>query len=513
MKMNERRGTMKKRDIYDDLAEMLKHIWTLAIVCNQWGDSGKGKIVDLLAFWADIIVRGTGGGNAGHTVWINGIKYVFHLITSGILRDAEGKVNIISNGVALDPGIVLEELGYLRQNHLSYNNLMIALNAKLTLPQHILLDRLGNRPDIKDRIGTTNKGIGPTYVDHYNRTGLIVNDLLNPDIFAKKLERNLEAKITFLKCFDREIIKKIMSDPDLGNGQFYSEKDIIDKRAVIEQYMKYGQELKPLIRDTDSFIAKAMLVKKILLEGAQGLLLSVDKGTYPFVTSSDCSWIGLANGAGVDPRAVDLVWGILKVFYQTRVGPGPFPTEMGGIDSDKWCNSEGANKDSELIKYPNASLNSASELLKGDAIRRIGVEYGATTGRPRRVGWLDLPLVRYAIRHNGPYVILTKLDVLDQCPDIKICTEYVYAGPDFNYGERILRNGTRLRVAIPNTEVLKHCQPVYKHFDGWLCDTTEAETYDDLPSKARKILDFIKEETIPRLISNGADREKIIVCK
>ncbi len=502
------------KTIHEKIRDFWKKIRVLAIVCNQFGDSGKGKIIDLLALFANIIVRGTGGDNAGHTVLTNGKKYTFHVIPSGILYDSEGKTNIIGKGTVVNPRTVLLELATLRENNLSYNNLMISLKANLILPHHILIDRLGNRPEVKDRIGTTGRGIGPAYVDHYDRQGLIVNDLLNEDIFWGKLKRSVENKIAFLKCFDPEIVKQIMNHPHLENGRYYhNEKSILDMDAILDRYLEYGRELRPFIRDTDAFVREALFQEKnIILEGAQGLLLSIDSGTYPFVTSSDCSWFGLSEGCGINPGRVDLVLGVTKSFYMTRVGEGPFPTELGGEMSAKWCGSKEATKEKETQKYPNAGVNHKDEFLQGIGIRFEGDEYGATTGRPRRVGWLDLPLLRYAILRNGPYLVLTKLDVLDRCETIKICHEYVYAGPTYHYGERVINPGDKLRVAIPNAEVLAHCQPAYKEFEGWQCDISKKRSSNDLPEKLREILQWLRIVTPGRLsiLSVGADREDTI---
>lgn len=502
------------KTIYEKIEDFWEKAKVIAIVCNQFGDSGKGKIVDLLAHLADVIIRGTGGDNAGHTVLINGKKYIFHVIPSGILYDSEDKTNIIGKGTVVNPRTVLLELATLRENNLSYNNLMISLKANLILPYHILIDRLGNRPEVKDRIGTTGRGIGPAYVDHYDRQGLIVNDLLNPDIFWGKLKRSVEDKIALLKCFDPEVVRQVMNDPYLENGRYYyNERDILDMDAISESYLEYSEELKPFIRDTDAFIGEALSQgKNIILEGAQGLLLSIDSGTYPFVTSSDCSWLGLAEGCGINPKSVDLVLGVTKAFYMTRVGEGPFPTELGGEMSAKWCGKKEATRETEMQKYPDAGINHKDEFLQGIGIRFEGDEYGATTGRPRRVGWLDLPLLRYAILRNGPHLVLTKLDVLDQCERIKICDGYIYTGPTYCYGERVINCGNKLKVAIPNAEVLTHCQPVYKEFEGWQCDISKTRYLYDIPERLRKILQWLRFVTPGRLsiLSVGADREDTI---
>ncbi|MBI4065908.1 adenylosuccinate synthetase, partial [Candidatus Kaiserbacteria bacterium] len=279
-------------------ARLLNGVSTLAIVCTQWGDTGKGKFVDYFAEWADIIARGTGGANAGHTIVISGKTYVFHLIPSGILYDSAGKVNVIGNGVACDPRILIEELEVLTQEDMSFNNLSIAYNARLVLPQHILMDRLRESSRDGSRIGTTGRGIGPAYVDHYARVGLTVNDMLNVDSLRRKLERNLTEKRKLLACADPLLVRQIMDHPQLGSGAFYHSSKFFDDDAIVEQYRMYGETLRLLIRDTDQMLQDAVGKKRVLLEGAQGNLLSIDYGTYPFVTASDCSVQGLARGVG-----------------------------------------------------------------------------------------------------------------------------------------------------------------------------------------------------------------------
>src|SRR3989344_8564446 len=275
-------------------ARLLNGVSTLAIVCTQWGDTGKGKFVDFFAEWADIIARGTGGANAGHTIVIGGKTYIFHLIPSGILYDSAGKRNIIGNGVACDPRILIEELEILTKEHMSFNNLSIAYNARLVLPQHLLMDRLRESSRDGSRIGTTGRGIGPAYVDHYARIGLTVNDMLNVDSLRRKLERNLAEKRKLLAHLDPLLIQQIMGHPHLGSGAFYHPIKFFDDDAIVEQYRTYGRILRILIRDTDKILQDAVGKKRILLEGAQGNLLSIDFGTYPFVTASDCSVQGLA---------------------------------------------------------------------------------------------------------------------------------------------------------------------------------------------------------------------------
>lgn len=492
--------------------ELLKNVKTLAIVCYQWGDTGKGKFVDLFADWADIIARGTGGANAGHTIVLNGKEYIFHLVPSGILRDGDGKINIIGNGVALDPRVVREELSILKKEKKSFSHLMIAYNAKLVLPQHIVLDRV-KESDLKSgKLGTTGRGIGPVYTDHYARCGLIVNDMLNPDIFRRKLIKNLKDKVKLLRTYDRELVKEVMEHEHLSRGLFYDPDEIFNVDAIVDKYMEYGKYFQYFIEDTDRFLNMHKGEKRILLEGAQGLLLSIDKGSYPYVTSSDSSAQGLARGVGLYDGDIDMTLGIVKAPYMTRVGAGPFPTEIGGQSSEEWCSRSDVTKDSEKEQVPWADVNSEDEFGQGVGIRIAGGEYGATTGRPRRTGWLDLPLMRYAIRDAGPDVILTKLDVLNQCRKIKICTHYSYQGPDYYLGKAKIRKGSRIDVAIPIGEVLAHCKPVYKIFPGWLSDIGEVKKFTDVPKKLLHILDYVSAEIGARLkiLSVGADRTKTI---
>ncbi len=491
----------------EQITKLLDKVNTAAIVCNQFGDTGKGKFVDLLAFyWADIIARGTGGANAGHTINIKGKDYVFHMLPSGMLHD---KINIIGCGVAFDPREACNEIDILEQAGRNSNNLRISYNAKLVLPQHILLDML--KESNTDKIGTTGRGMGPLYTDHTARTGLTVNDLLNKDVFYQKLKRNLRDKLKFLQTADQELIRKIMHHERLENGIFYSPTEIFDTSAILERYMNYGELLKELITNTEEIIREALGKQKILLEGAQGLLLSVDYGTYPFVTPSDPSIQGLAKGVGLNEKAVDVVYGIIKGFYMTRVGDGPMPTEFGGEKSAEWCRTN--NRETEKANCSQYTINNHDELQKGIAIRMAGGEYGATTKRPRRTGWLDLPLLRHAMKINGDKLILTKLDVLDQCETIKICTEYIYQGPDYNIGNKTIRKGDIIQTEIPDAYFLQHCTPNYRVFDGWLQKTTDATNYGDLPSKMRNLIAFIDNETKGRsaMLSVGPEREQTIV--
>lgn len=501
-----------------NLDELLKDKKVVAVTCNQWGDTGKGKFVDLIAEKANTIIRGTGGDNAGHTIcWRDTYgeqELVTHILPSGILYDSSGKTNIIGSGTVLYPKTLILELRALVAKGLTFNNLLVALNAKLILPQHILLDRLRESQAGIGKIGTTGKGIGPAYVDHYSRNGLVVNDLLNKDIFVKKLRKNISDKLQIFNTTDWEVMKNILDSPHLENGAYYLGHGRINEEAIVEMYMDYGEQIKDLIYDTDSFTRNNLGGGLILLEGAQGALLSIDHGTYPFVTASDCTVAGLAQGAGLSPAAVDLSLGIVKMPYMTRVGRGPFPTELGGGDSDRWCNSSEANRLEEEKLFPEASINDDYELFQGVAVRRAGNEYGATTGRPRRTGWLDLPLLRHALKFSGPNTILTKLDVLNDCDLIKICTAYEYRGPDYYYGKQLLTAGTVINNAILSDEVLANCIPIYQEFPGWKKSLENIEKVYDLPAELDNIIDFVMKNSgmRPRIISVGPRRDQTIFC-
>jgi len=493
---------------------LLDGVQVAAVVCNQWGDTGKGKVVDLLAKHFDLIVRGQGGNNAGHTVVAGNQELKLHVVPSGIIFDKEGKINVVGSGVAFNPLSFQEELEKLEAAGLSYDNLKISHQAKLILPQHLLLDRIREARKGKGKIGTTGRGIGPVYGDHTLRLGLTVNDMLNKEVFTKKLEKNLAEKLLVLRHDDPELIKEIMQHQHLGKGKFHDVDNIFNISTIVETYMDLGQRFKPYITDTDKLVRQALGEgKKILLEGAQGLLLSVDYGLHPFVTSSDASYRGLAKGAGLRDGDVNLVIGIAKAFYMTRVGAGPFPTEFGGEHSAGWCNNSNVTFTIEKQLYPNVSLNDSDGFEKGIAVRYAGREYGTTTGRPRRCGRFDLPLLRYAKEINGEVVALTKLDVLDQAEEIQICTNYKYTGVEYHVGGRVLRNGDIITTAIPDNEVLQHCQPLYKTFPGWKSDTTKITEFSALPLAMKEIITYVEKEAgvKVKIVSVGPDRGQTIV--
>jgi adenylosuccinate synthase len=413
---------------------------TTVIIGVQWGDEGKGKIIDFFSAQADIIVRYQGGNNAGHTVVINNQEFILHLIPSGILRP--DKICMIAHGVVINPEAFIDEVEYLSRYGIDIEGrLYISDMAHLIMPYHIYLDSLFEKGR---KIGTTMRGVGPVYEDKAGRNGIRVIDLLDKDVFENKLKRNLE-------------IKKYM----LG-GQFDYEK-------IRERYMEYAGILKKYIRDTTVLLAEALKNgKNILLEGAQGTLLDVDYGTYPYVTSSNASVGGVCTGSGIPPNKIDKIIGVTKA-YSTRVGEGPFPTEV------------------------------SAEL--GNNMREKGNEYGATTGRPRRCGWFDTIAVRYSARINGlDTLAITKLDVLSYFDVIKICVGYRYRG-------EIIKE-------FPHSlNVLYNCEPVYQEVPGWQQDISNVKTFDELPKKAKDYLDRLSDliETKIELISVGPERDQTIV--
>ncbi len=424
---------------------------SVVVVGAQWGDEGKGKVIDLLTEFADIIVRFQGGNNAGHTLVVGGEKFVFHLIPSGILH--ETKRCIIGNGLVIDPGVLIEEIDELRKRGYFPNDdqLLISEEAHLIMPYHKKIDVARERLQGRNRIGTTGRGIGPAYEDKVGRCGIRVVDLLDEGVFEKKLESNLVQKNFLLSQFLHE--------------------EPCSKDEVIEHYMGFRMRMKPFVANTSVFLSDAMnRDEKILFEGAQGCFLDVDHGTYPYVTSSNTVAGNACAGAGVGPTRIDYVLGVSKA-YTTRVGEGPFPTEL----KDKM----------------------------GEKIRERGGEYGATTGRPRRCGWFDAVMVNYAVRLNGGNgLVITKLDVLDEVERIKICTGYQH-------------DGQVLKVVPASIEVLKACEPIYEECDGWLCSTRNARKFQDLPEKAQAYIKKLEDFTQTKIVavSVGSDREETIMIE
>jgi adenylosuccinate synthase len=422
----------------------------LVIIGAQWGDEGKGKIVDILARDANIVVRYQGGSNAGHTVINERGTYIFHLIPSGILY--RGTTCVIGNGVVVDPGALIEEMDRLQPMGVSFGkNFAVSQRAHMILPYHKAIDRASEQSKGSRKIGTTGRGIGPSYADKMARIGIRMGDLLNPALFRKKLEENLVEMNWFL-----ERLYKV-------------ETFQVDK--VFDQYMGYADRLKSYIVDTTTLLNRAISKDKtVLFEGAQGTHLDVDFGTYPYVTSSSSAAGGACTGTGVGPTMIDAVMGIAKA-YTTRVGSGPFPTEL------------------------------TDEV--GQGLQERGREFGSTTGRARRCGWYDAVVVRHAAQVNGlTSLAVTKLDVLDGCKELKICTGY--------------RQGGVLYKEMPaDLEVLTGCEPVYQRMKGWTASTTGATAYKQLPAEAKRYLARIEELAGCRIdmISTGSKRtETITLC-
>ncbi|MBI5807147.1 MAG: adenylosuccinate synthase [Ignavibacteriales bacterium] len=416
------------------------------IVGSQWGDEGKGKIVDLLSDRFQIVARYQGGANAGHTVEIGDKKFILHLIPSGILRD--DVICVIGNGVVIDPQALLEEIKMLENLGVKIKNrLFISHNAHLIMPYHKLLDSINESGNSK--IGTTGRGIGPCYIDKYARTGIRIVDLLNRKNLEEKIRCNIEEK--------NNILKKLYDKEELN----------IDE--IIKAYLKFDDEIDQYITDTTSLLNNAIKDgKSILLEGAQGALLDVDHGTYPYVTSSSPTTGGACTGTGIPPTKINSVIGIVKA-YTTRVGLGPFPTEL---------------KDET-----------------GEKLRTIGYEFGATTGRPRRCGWYDAFLVNYSSMINGiTKAAITKLDVLSNFEKINVCVGYEI-------------NGKKLKYFPTNVYDLENAKPIYETLDGWNEDISFARTFDELPSKAKDYLDFIADKSNFEIgiISVGPKRDQTII--
>src|SRR3990170_158117 len=424
------------------------------VVGMQWGDEGKGKIVDLLSEKSDIIARCQGGANAGHTVVIDSKKFILHLIPTGILSDfgSRGhskKICIIGNGVAFDLQLFFLELEELQSKGIKVDKrIFISKNAHLVMPYHKDMERIEEGKRGNSKIGTTLKGIGPAYLDKIGRRGLRLIDLFDEKIFRSKIEENIKDKSSCLNSL--------------------SEKELSSLWEHCLSFLEYKNRVAPLMIDTASFLNKAIKQGKgILFEGAQGTLLDIDFGTYPYVTSSNTTAGGACTGLGVPPTSIDEVIGVSKA-YTTRVGNGPFPTEL---------------KD-ETGKY----------------LQEKGNEFGATTGRPRRCGWLDLLILRYAVMINGiKKIALTKLDVLDELDTIKVCTGYKY-------------KGKTLKEFTNEVEILENCTPAYKSLPGWKQKTNGIKDYKKLPQKTKDYLKFIQDQTETKifLISTGCKREETI---
>lgn len=421
------------------------------VIGAQWGDEGKGKMTDYLAEDADFVVRFQGGNNAGHTVVVGDKEYKLRLIPSGILYD--DKTNVIGNGVVVDPKALFEEIEYLEGVgvKITPKKLIISDRAHLIMPYHKILDKLKEKARGKNDIGTTGRGIGPCYTDKFERCGIRVCDLMHENVFKEKLQQNIEAKNAY--------ITKVLGGEPLN----YDE--------ILNEYLELAKKLRPFVTDTSVKVYDAIKTNKnVLFEGAQGMLLDIDYGTYPYVTSSNTTAGGVASGSGIGPRMITNAVGIAKA-YTTRVGKGPFPTEL----------------DNEI----------------GEWIREKGHEYGVNTGRSRRCGWLDLVILKTSVRVSGlTSLAVTKIDTLAGLDKIKVCVGYKFNGEVIDYFPASL-------------EDLALCEPVYEEFDGWDDSVENARSYDELPENAKKYIERIEEftDTKVSIISVGPKRDQTMRIK
>jgi adenylosuccinate synthase len=417
------------------------------LVGGQWGDEGKGKVIDILAGKTDMVIRSQGGNNAGHTVVHDGITHKFHLIPSGILFPT--CTCVIGNGTVLDPRVLLQEIDGLADQGIDSQHLIISDRAHMIMPYHPIFDRLEEEARGDDRLGTTWRGIGPAYSDKIRRIGFRIGDLTKPRFMQKKLDFVLRLK--------NEILR------DLYHTDEFDEKEILDEYADI------GERLAPYIQDIFPVVQDALQAdQNVLLEGAQGALLDLDFGTYPYVTSSSPTAGGALTGSGIPPREVDLTIGVFKA-YTTRVGYGPLPTELLGDD--------------------------------GDVLRELGAEFGTTTGRARRVGWFDGVVASYSAKLNGVgSVALTKLDVLSEYETLKVCTGYFHKGEYHQH-------------PMSNISHLKHAEPVYEELPGWQTSIADAKSWEDLPPNCRRYVERLSEliGAPCDIISVGASRDQTIV--
>ena len=425
--------------------EEVRQMSSVVVVGTQWGDEGKGKITDFLSENAEVIARYQGGDNAGHTIQFNGVTYKLHLIPSGIFSPE--KISVIGNGVVLNPKSLITELAYLHERNVTTDNLRISDRAHVILPYHIRLDQLQEEAKGDNKIGTTNKGIGPCYMDKAARVGIRVADLLDREVFAERLRINLaEKNRLFTKMYD--------ADP-------------IEFDDIFEEYYEYGQQMKQYVCDTSVILNDALdQGKRVLFEGAQGVMLDIDQGTYPFVTSSNPVAGGVTIGSGVGPLKINKVVGVCKA-YTSRVGDGPFPTEL------------------------------FDEI--GSRIREVGREYGTTTGRPRRVGWFDSVVMRHSKRVSGiTNLSLNSIDVLTGLETVKICV--AYRKP----------NGEEISHYPASLVELGQCEPVYEELPGWSEDITGCRSLEELPENARNYVRRISELVGVRIstFSVGPDREQ-----
>ena len=421
----------------------------IVLLGAQWGDEGKGKATDILGDRVDYVVRYQGGNNAGHTVVIGDQKYALHLLPSGIL--SPNVVPVIGNGVVIDPAVLLEEIKGLNERGIDTSKLVISSNAHLITPYHRTIDKVSERFLGKAKIGTTGRGIGPAYADKISRIGIRVQDLFDESILEKKIEGALRDK--------NQVLTKVFNRKEM------------ETQEVLEEYRTYAEILRPYIADTALLLNKALDAgKTVLLEGSQGTLLDVDHGTYPFVTSSNPTAGGACTGSGIGPTKIERVIGIVKA-YTTRVGSGPFPTELENEDGEK--------------------------------LRTIGHEYGTTTGRNRRCGWYDAPIARFAVRINGlTDFFLTKLDVLTGWEKIPVCVAYEI-------------DGKRIEEVPSSQTDFHHAIPIYEYLPGWSEDISKARTISDLPKNARDYISFLEEISGAPMsaIGVGPGRDETIVTR
>lgn len=421
----------------------------IIVIGSQWGDEGKGKVVDYLAEQANVVVRYSGGNNAGHTVVVKDEAYKLQLLPSGILY--KGKTCVLGNGVVIDPEAILKEINGMKERGIDTSSLRISTRAQVLLPYHRRQDEAEETARGEFKIGTTKRGIGPCYMDKVARCGIRIVDLMDPEEFAAKLKHNLTAKNELL-------VKLYGAEP-------------FEYEPMLKQYLAFAEQLRPYVADTTYLLNDALdKGEKVLFEGAQATLLDLDHGTYPYVTSSNPIAGGACTGAGVGPGKIDKVVGVVKA-YTTRVGEGPFPTEL--------------------------------HCAMGDTIREAGHEFGTVTGRPRRCGWLDACIVKYAGQVSGlDALAITRLDILDGLDSIKLCVGYLY-------------NGEIIKEYPASLKVLSKVEPVYEEFAGWKTDTTKVRRYEDLPAAARAYLERLSEVTGVRLgiVSVGPNREETIIME
>ena len=418
---------------------------TVAVVGSQWGDEGKGKVIDYLATQADVVIRGQGGNNAGHTLVVDGKKFALRLIPSGVLNP--NTINVIGNGIVFDPQGFLEEIEMLKKDNIDTSNIKISDRAHIVFPYHKELDALAEEARGDNKIGTTKKGIGPCYMDKTERSGIRICDLMDKDVFAKKLKLQVDAK--------NKLVQGV-----------YGKEAMFDFETIYNEYLGYAEKIRNHVADTSVIVYDAIKAgKKVLFEGAQGTLLDLDLGTYPFVTSSNPVAGGVTIGSGVGPSKIDKVVGVCKA-YTSRVGDGPFPTEL--FDE------------------------------VGERIREVGHEYGTTTGRPRRVGWFDSVVMRHSRRVSGiTNLSLNSIDVLSGLDTVKICVAYDLDGQRIDYYPASL-------------EQLKRCKPIYEELPGWSEDITGVRNLEDLPENARNYVRRVSELVGVRIstFSVGPGREQ-----